>query len=309
MASNREAPVHLPLLAAAGAAALLVACGTTPTAMAQKAPPPLASPGFVAALGRVQPQDGVVKVAGPSFYFAVVVDKLKVREGDRVEAGQVIAVLDHYRVMEAAIAQAQVSVGVKEAAVAGLRAELDNTRREHERHEALFREGLDTSSDRDLWASRLEVATTSLRRAELESEAAGADLRRARLERDRALVRSPLTGQVLKIHTRPGEKVGDDGIAELGRTDAMFVVAEVYEADIGRVKVGQRALVRSPILPRELPGTVESIGSKIGKQDVLGTDPAAQMDLRVVEVQIRLDEGKALSELTNLTVDVRIQVE
>ena len=60
---------------------LAVACGGV--ARSETAPPPTTAPRqSVAALGRVQPKDGVLRVAGPSFYFAVVVDKLEVEEGD-----------------------------------------------------------------------------------------------------------------------------------------------------------------------------------------------------------------------------------
>jgi HlyD family secretion protein len=286
---------------------LPVACGAV--ARSETVPPPVseAPRQSVAALGRIQPKDGVLRVAGPSFYFAVVVDKLEVEEGDTVRPGQVIAVLDHYRVMAAAVTQMESASAAKEAALVGLRAELENARQEHERQEALHRAGLATSSDRDLWVARHEVAAASLRRGELELVAARADLARSRLERDRAIVRSPVRGQVLKIHARPGAKVGDEGIAELGRTDEMYVVAEVYEQDIPRVHEGQRAVVRSPVLGAELQGRVERIGRMVGKNDVLGTDPAAKADMRVLEVEIRLDDPAPVRGLTHLTVDVEIR--
>jgi HlyD family secretion protein len=51
---------------------------------------------------------------------------------------------------------------------------------------------------------------------------------------------------------------------------------------------------------------VERIGLKIGKLDVLDTDPVAKTDARVVEVHIRLDGGVDVSRLTNLQVEVEI---
>jgi HlyD family secretion protein len=122
-----------------------------------------------------------------------------------------------------------------------------------------------------------------------------------------AIVRSPLAGQVIEIHTRRGERVGGDGIAELGRTDSMYAVAEVYETDIGAVKIGAGATITSPALSEPLHGTVESIALKIGKADVLNTDPAAKIDARVVEVDIRLDDSKSVRGLTNLQVEIVIE--
>ncbi len=86
----------------------------------------------------------------------------------------------------------------------------------------------------------------------------------------------------------------------------MYAIAEVYETDIGRVRIGQRAVIRSPALPHPLDGIVERIGLKIGKKDVLSTDPVADADARVVEVDILLSEPELAAMFTNLRVDVVI---
>jgi HlyD family secretion protein len=56
---------------------------------------------------------------------------------------------------------------------------------------------------------------------------------------------------------------------------------------------------------------VEDIGLKIAKKDVLGTDPVADADARVVEVKIRLDlsDSKKVASLTNLKVKLFIKTD
>ena len=88
----------------------------------------------------------------------------------------------------------------------------------------------------------------------------------------------------------------------------MHAVAEVYETDIRRIALGQAATVSSPALAQPLDGRVVTIGNLIFKNDVLSIDPAAKVDARVVEVRIRLDDGEAARNLTNLTVDVVIHI-
>jgi len=122
------------------------------------------------------------------------------------------------------------------------------------------------------------------------------------------VVRAPIDGQVLKIDTHEGEKVGPEGILELGDNSRMYAVAEVYETDVALIKVGQHAVVKTPVYDHALTGVVERIGLKIGKMDVLGTDPAAKTDARVVEVAIRLDESTLVNSATNLQVTVSIDV-
>lgn len=109
------------------------------------------------------------------------------------------------------------------------------------------------------------------------------------------------------MHARAGERVGPEGIVELGRTDAMYAIAEVYEDDVARVRVGQRARISSPALPAPLEGTVDWVHLKVAKQDALGTDPAARKDARVVEVEVRLDDSEPAAGFTHLQVEVEIE--
>ncbi|MEH2246171.1 hypothetical protein [Nostoc sp.] len=45
-------------------------------------------------------------------------------------------------------------------------------------------------------------------------------------------MQAPIAGQIIKIHTRVGEKISTSGIANLAQTDQMMAVAEVYQTDI-----------------------------------------------------------------------------
>jgi len=244
-------------------------------APAVSAPP--ASERAVSALGRLEPEDGIYYLAGPSGSGSVI-SELHVDEGTAVKRGQVIAVLDTAPSLEAEVAR--------------LRAELDNAKSELVRHHELSTSKVISDSLREERETRVRVVEAQLAHA------------RAELERTR--VRSPIDGRVLYVHAREGERVGEAGLVELGKTDHMFAIAEVYEDDIGRVRVGQRAHVRSPVLGSPLDGTVEWVHLRVAKQDALGTDPAARKDARVVEVEVRLDQSEAAAGLTNLQVEVEI---
>jgi HlyD family secretion protein len=92
----------------------------------------------------------------------------------------------------------------------------------------------------------------------------------------------------------------------MGDTSRMRAVAEVYETDIARVRLGQGATITSRALDRPVTGKVVEIGRMIFKNDVLNVDPAARADARVVEVRIELDDMERTADLTNLTVEVLI---
>jgi HlyD family secretion protein len=120
------------------------------------------------------------------------------------------------------------------------------------------------------------------------------------------VIRAPRAGQILKIRTRPGEATGVRPIVRLGNTAAMQAVAEVYHTDAPFVRVGQKARITSPALPGALSGKVVYVGNLIFKNDVLNIDPTADVDSRVVEVRIQLDDSQAAAKLTYLQVNVEI---
>ncbi len=303
--SGRTAPASARLIPLCCALAALAcdAAGEAKSAAPASAAPPAASTAAVTARGRLKPKGGVLRVAGPSDFVAVVAE-LRVGEGDAVRAGQVLARMDTLAVREARLNRARAQIAAQEATIARGRAELQNARIEDDRIQRLTGDGVLALSERDSAATRVKVAEAALSEAEAQLETARAELAGAQAERELAIVRAPAAGQVLKVHTHPGEKVGPEGILELARTQEMYAVAEVYETDVPRIRIGQRAVVRSAAFAKELEGAVERIGLKVGKLDALGTDPAARTDARVVEVEIRLDEAAAASGLTHLEVQI-----
>ncbi|MFN6233590.1 efflux RND transporter periplasmic adaptor subunit [Microcystis sp.] len=153
-----------------------------------------------------------------------------------------------------------------------------------------------------------EVRPVDVAVAEAELAAARTAVRQAQANVDLTLVKSPLDGQVLEIHARPGE-MANQGIVDLGRTNRMFVVAEVYETDIGRVKLEQKVEVKSPALREPLEGKVSEVGWQVGKKDVLNDDPVIAADARVVKVRVLLNEesSQRAAKLTNLKIDTFIK--
>jgi len=125
---------------------------------------------------------------------------------------------------------------------------------------------------------------------------------------ERTIIQAPSPGEVLSITTRAGETARGAPILALGNTKTMFVVAEVYETDVRKVKLGQRVKVTSRAFPDDeaLSGTVERIGKMIRRNDIKTIDPKADADTRVVEVRIKLDPNDLAARFNNMQVDVFI---
>ena len=348
------------------------------------AKPAIAAPAVqaITSLGRLEPKGEVIQIAASTQGSRI--EKLQVKQGDRVQAGQVIATLDTRPRLQAALdqaqrqvkiaqtklaqvkagakvgeidaqkaaiarinAQLQQDVAAREAIVARLEAEARNAQLEYQRYETLFREGAVSASLRDSKRLTLDAVTEQLREAQAnrnqtndtliqqrreavatldriaevrpvdvaaaqaEVDSAIAAVQQAQAELNLAIIRAPRNGQILKIHTWAGEVAGQNGIVSLGQTNQMVAVAEVYESDIPKIKIGQPATITSDSIPGTFRGTVEEVGLEVAKKDVLNTDPAADIDARVVEVKVRLipADSQKLAQFTNLKVKVAIAPE
>ena len=156
-----------------------------------------------------------------------------------------------------------------------------------------------------------EVRPVDVEAAKAEVRRAMAAMNQAKVNLDRAIVRSPQDGTVLEVHARPGELVSNDGIIDIGETNQMYAIAEIYQSDINNIRLGQSVKISSDSLPEELQGTVDSIGWQVKRQNIVNTDPSANIDARIVEVHIKLDEASSqkAAKFTNLQVKVVVQLD
>ena len=313
------------------------------SAKSQVAPPVNKVPAGISAIGRLEPAGEVVRLSATIPGQTARIESLLVKEGSRVSRAQVVAILDGYKRLRAAVAQAQAQVAVARAHLAQvkagaksgdieaqkalihrLEAEHAHAATEFGRYESLHRQGAMSTSQLDLkkiavtslfeqllqarsqLESIKEVRVTDVNYAEAQVESCIAAVARAQAEMDSAVVHAPRSGQILKIFAKPGEIVGTDGIAELGETGQMYAVAEVYQTDVCRLHKGQSAQIMSDAFAGKLQGSVEMIAHKVGRKSVLDPDPAYDVDQRVVEVKIRLSRGDSIrvSGFTNLRVQI-----
>lgn len=312
---------------------------------APKPTPVSTGPQKIACLGRIEPGDGIVAVSTrgipgqPS-----IIERLSVHEGDSVKAGSVVAVLDSRRQLEDAVhsLEAQVKVaknrvdvvrsgprkgdlGAQQAEIARLEATLAGAKIDAARYDELYQKQAATVIERDQRRLQVETATQAVneaksrlqslqevrdvdtRLAEAEVEAATTAVEKAQRELEASVIKAPFTGRVLAIHAHPGEEIGPKGVIEIARTDDMYVIAEVFESDVPRVKVGQNATITSEAFAKPWSGVVESIGSQVAKGNIDQTNPVSLTDARVVEVKIRLTDSSEASRLIHGKVTVVIE--
>ena len=145
------------------------------------------------------------------------------------------------------------------------------------------------------------TARSELRKAEASRE-------RARQEFDFATVRAPQNGRILKIFARPGDRIGENGLLEMADTEAMIVLAEVYQTDMGRLSIGQGATITADGFEGSLRATLTKVLPQVQRQSTFAGTPGENMDQRVFEVRLQLhptpEQQRRLSYGSNLQVNV-----
>ena len=291
-----------PWRTAGGAAALalvLVAIGRSVDRPAPPPPAPVVQPRIesVSALGRLEPAGDVRQLAAPmgSMGGSPRISSLSVQEGDRVKRGQVLATFDNRPGLLADLAAVNARISTLDRSIA-------MQRREVSRYRDAAREGAASMVLLEEKQDELEQFEGQRREALAERRGVEVDLKDSQL-------RSPIDGTVLRIYARPGERPGSDGILAVGASDRMEAIAEVYESDIGRIRLGQSASLISENggFTGKLKAEVVRISPQIRQRDVLSTDPTGDADARIVEVRLALspEDAKRVQQLSGLKVIAR----
>lgn len=244
------------------AAICLAACG------GQSAPEPASPRGGDRVLPvqayEVQPRDlsRVVQVSAPVEPFRTirlasrtegVLTEVLVEEGDRVEAGQVLASID---------------VREQRAELARARARLNERRTTFERMEQL--------KDRNF----IDAASYEVAQAELEIASSDVELWLTRV--DFGTVSSSIDGTIVGRYVEPGEAIGRHAplfsIADLG---SLVVRLGVSELDVAGLQMGDAVLLQVDAVSRQtpLPGVIRRIF------------PAAELDSRLITVEVELPDA------------------
>ena len=286
---------------------------------ARKAVPLL--PRQVSALGRIEPLGGISQVSVPSSLSNDRVREILVKEGQEVRKGQPLAVLESIDTLESSVRQSEAEIRVAESklaaqdsVIARYKADLRQASAEARRAEQLFAAGA-TSANRveklqaDESSAKAQLAEAIATKATLVEElrSSRASLDKDKTERAKATVLAPFSGTVFKVHARPGDKVGEDGLLEMGDSSRMGVIAEVYQSDRPMIALGQKAsLSADGFKGRKVEGQVVEIAREVSRQTVFSGQAGENLDRRVLEVKIGLtpQESALASHLNYLQVNV-----
>lgn len=192
------------------------------------------------------------------------------REGDAVQAGEVVARIDS--------TEAQARVRQAEQQAKSALAQVAIARRAQDNNQSLVQQGF-------ISATALETSTNNLAAAEANHQAAVAALDIARKALGDTTLRAPLSGQVSARLVQNGERVGVDArILEVVDLSGFELEAALAPADAASVAVGQKARLKIEGLDKPVDATVARI------------NPSVQAGSRSVLVYLRLPAAAGMRQ-------------
>jgi ABC exporter DevB family membrane fusion protein len=299
------------------------------------------APRYISAEGKLEARPGAEMDVGSE--MTARIERFLVNEGDHVDKGQVIAVLDakdltarlHQAEAELAVSKAkrnEVAAGsrdeeVKQAQAVLQRAQSEQLQAENElkRTGQLHNDKFVSQATLDNAESAYKVATAKVVEAEehlhlLQSGArpetlalheaqvsqAEANLRYVRSLLDKTRVLSPISGTLIERYLDVGEVVmPEKPLAVIADTNQLIVNAEVDETDAGRLKLGDPVQITAYAYPGQVyKGHIEEIAHYVGKREIKPNNPAVNLGLKIIQVKIALLEATPLK--LGMTVDVKI---
>lgn len=264
----------------------------------------------IGALGRIEPRSRVVRVSHNAGAEGVNLQKLFVQEGDHINKDETLALLADHDKKQADLEATKANIVALAAKLTSEKANLAYEENEYRRYESLATNSLASRSLLESKRLNFQQAQATIKHLQAEITTARANQKVAEEELKNTIIKAPLSGTILKIHAWPGERLTDNGLLEMADLSQIDIVAEVYETDLPKIKIGQNAEIQLQGINSTYTAIVREIGFLVKKNDQNDTDPLADLDNRIIEVRLTLDQ-KAASDLQHQIyrqVQVRIKM-
>jgi ABC exporter DevB family membrane fusion protein len=117
---------------------------------------------------------------------------------------------------------------------------------------------------------------------------------------EKTVIKSPIDGIVLRIHHRSGESVTNsvsipDPVLTIGDARVLRVRVDIDEADVNKIRVGQRAYVTAEAYGKQkIWGHVVRVSELLGPKKVRTDEPTERVDRKFLETLVELDSGAQL---------------
>ena len=234
----------------------------------------------VAALGQLSPSGEIRQLAAPISQFGSSprITELLVNEGDFVKKGDILAIFEN-----------------REKLISDLERQKNLIKTTNDeislKKDQILRYELALSKDAYSFV-HLSQRKDELLKLQKQKIIYMGDKKNIEIDLFNSKLRSPIDGFILGINARVGERPNNEGILDIGSSQKMEALIEVYESDIDRVFITQDVELSSENggFQKILKGKVIRISPQVKQRKVLSTDPTGDADSRIIEVLVKLDK-------------------
>ncbi len=251
----------------------------------------------VSANGKIQPAKDI-KI---SPYISGEVIELRVKEGDFVHKGDMLAKIDpqiyisNYDRAKAALKSAQANEAQSKARFTQSKAQFNKTKLDFDRSKQLWEKQVISDADYDAAKSAYEVgkaevsaAEESYKASQFQVNSANASLKEAQENLNRTSIYAPNDGTVSRLNVEVGERVtgasqfsSGTEIMRIANLDVMEVNVEVNETDIVRVSIMDTALIEvDAYLDRKFKGVITEIATSANTTGT-SADQVTNFDVKI----------------------------
>jgi RND family efflux transporter MFP subunit len=182
---------------------------------------------------------------------AGTIEKLFFEKGQRIEKGQVIAIVEHAEA-SARLQEAEAALQAAKAQLVQAQAKLRNVEIEHKRVSTLFDDGVasqqtldEIDANRDMAAAATDVARAQIAQAE-------AAVQQARVFLENHTVRAPIGGVVTNRFVDEGDKNNpSDPVVAIAQLDPVKIQCDFPECDLPFLRIGQKGFIEADAYPGE----------------------------------------------------------
>ena len=233
----------------------------------------------VAALGQLSPAGDIRQLAAPISQFGSSprLSELLVKEGDFVKEGSVLAVFENRKKL---VADLEKKNNLIKTNILEISLKEDQIKR--------YELAVEKSAYSLVQLSQRKDELLKLQKQKIINVG---DKKNIEIDLFNSQLRSPIDGYILDVNTRVGERSKNEGILDIGSSQNMEALIEVYESDINRVFISQNVELSSENggFKKILKGEVIRISPQVKQRKVLSTDPTGDADARIIEVLVKLN--------------------
>ena len=234
----------------------------------------------VAALGQLSPAGEIRQLAAPISQFGSSprLTEILVKEGDFVKKGTILAIFENREKLIADLEKKNSLINTNDLEIA---LKKDQIKR--------YEMAVEKNAYSLVQLSQRKDELLKLEKQKINNVG---DKKNIEIDLFNSKLRSPIDGFILAVNTRVGERPKNDGILDIGSSQNMEALIEVYESDIDRIFISQNVELTSENggFKTVLKGNVIRISPQVKQRRVLSTDPTGDADARIIEVLVKLDD-------------------